>query len=490
MFRCLLLVTVIVAFGCMAPARAQTPPSGFEMAQSLIERMVRVTGRQSSGAGGQVGYGLVTGEETDSRGETVLLVVVPYNVVRDPERPDAVFQPPGVVFASAPQRLHAGEVLAEALVPDRGNLALVTVRKPGSFRAVPAMMADAGTVLPGVPVWQAGLAGAFAAASQAGRLAYQDQAGWLLFDGIDNMAGAIGAAVVSENGVIGLAMGPAPQDPIATRVIPLAFVAMRVRAWGHVWDMSAAGSPGMRGVAAGQAHSALAPAAPAQQGDGAALAPIRVVPLLDAEAAARSSWVPQGAKVSPWFSRGATLFGSPRREAARVGAMPAGRALPEDLWRDGAYDIARKFDGGAWFQIGTSGQDLGFVSGADIVEVWPALRQGGAAGKVVREWRGAGGTQAVLRDAGTAFEIEASLECALARCRRVILFTPPPAEAGAVVPTFQMAPIRGVWRKGERVPVRAMVPRAAIESRGALVLGCAGNAEECPRVTVYPPPLR
>ncbi len=483
MFRCLLLLAVIAALACTAPARAQTPPSGFDMAKSLVGRMVRVTGRQAPGAVGQAGYGLVTGEEANSRGETVLLVVVPYNVVRDPERPGAVFQPPGIVFAGEPLRHYAGEVLAENLPPDRGNLALVSVRKPESFRTVPAMMADAGTVLPGVPVWQAGLAADFAAATAAGRLAYQDQVGWLLFDGIDNTAAAIGAAVVGDHGVIGLAMGPAPQDPVTTRVIPLPFVAMRVRAWGHAWDISAAGSAGARGMTAGPTRYT-----PTRQGDGMALAPIRVVPLLDAEATARSSWVPKGAKVSPWFSRAASLFGSPRREAAMVGVMPAGRYLPEDLWRDGAYDIAQKLDGGAWLHIGTSGQDLGFVSGADIVEVWPALREGGSAGKVVREWTGAGGKPAVLRDAGTSFEIEVGVECALPRCQSAILFTPPPPEAGAVVPTFQMAPLRGVWRKGEMVPLRAMVPRQAIESRGAVLLACAGNQDECPRVTVYPPP--
>ena len=156
-----LLVVAAVALGCAAPARAQTSPAGFEMAKSVIARMVRVTGRQSAAGGGQVGYGLIAGEERNADGETVLLAVVPYNVVRDPAQPGASFQPPGIAFAREPQRFHTGEVLRESLPPDRGNLALVSLRKPAWFHAVPAMMADSGTVLPGVPVWQAGVAGEF-----------------------------------------------------------------------------------------------------------------------------------------------------------------------------------------------------------------------------------------------------------------------------------------------------------------------------------------
>ena len=484
MFRCLLLLA-LAALACIEPAFAQTQPNGFEMARSVVERMVRVTGRQSPGVIGHVGYGLITGEETNARGETVLLVVLPYNIVRDPERPGATFQPPSVAFAAEPLRLYEGELLAENLPPDRGNLALISVRKPEKFLAPPAMMADPGAVLPGVPVWQAGLSSDFSAATNAARLAYQDQVGWLLFDGIDNMTAAIGATVVGDHGVIGLAMGPAPQDPITTRVLPMPFVAMRVRAWGHAWDIASESSPSARGITAGPTRYT-----PTRQGDGMALAPIRVVPLLDAEATARSAWIPRGAKVSPWFSRPANLFGSPRREAAMVGVMPAGRYLPDDLWRDGAYDVLQKLDAGAWFHIGTSGQDLGFVSGADVVEVWPSPGDAASTAKVVRQWTAAGDTPATLRDSGTAFEIEAAVECTLPRCLSAIVFTPPPPEPGSISPTYQMASLRGVWRKGEIVRLRAMLPRKAIETRGALVMACAGTADECPRVTIYPPPAR
>ncbi len=490
--RCLLPGCLLLGFSLLAmltgllsaaSAAAQTQLSGFEMAKAMVDRVVRITGRHSPGVPGQTGYGLIVGEETNARGDQVLVIVAPYSVVHDPERPGTLFEPPSIAFAAEPLRLVTGQLLAEQLPPDRGNIALITVSKPASFRPTQAIMAEPGTVLPGVPVWQAGNSNDFQPTTVSARLAYQDQVGWLLFEGIDNAPAAIGAAMVGEHGLIGLAMGASPQDPIVTRVVPLPFVALRVRAWGHNWDIPVETSPGARGIAVGPTRYNTN-----RQVDGMALAPLSMVPLLPSEATARGSWTPPGAKIYTWREQPARLFGSPRREATVLGVLPAGRYLPDELWRNGAYDIVNKIDGGAWFQVATSGDNLGFVNGSDVVEVWPPLEVAGlSGGKVVREWVAAGGKPALLRDVGTAFELETTAACDRPRCLSTVVFTPAPPEAGSIVPAFQMAPLRGLWRKGDLVSIRALLPRRAVETRDTVIYACVGSDDGCTETRLYPP---
>ncbi len=489
MRRVALLAWLIAPLLAVLPASlatAQTGMSGYDMAKAMVERVVRVTGRQTPGIAGQTGYGLIVGQEANASGETVLVVIVPYTVVRDPERPGTVFQPPALAFSDAPLRLVAATLLPEQLPPERGNLSVLHVAKPATFKAGAAMMADPGSVLPGVPVWQVGNTTDFPPATAAARLAYQDQVGWLLFEGIDNAPVAIGAAVVGEHGLVGLAMGPSPADPIVTRVLPLPFISVRTRAWGHNWDIPLESNAGARGITVGPTRYNNP-----RQADGMALAPINLIPLLAAEASARSSWTPEGAMVSPWYDRATRLFASPRREATVVGVIPAGRYLPEERWRDGAYTVLGKLDGGAWFQVATSGQPLGYVNGSDVVEIWPLLQTAGlGGGKVVREWNGAGGRNALLRDTGTAFELETTAQCNLPRCLSAILYTPAPPQTGAIVPAFQVAPLRGVWHKGDLVSLRALLPRRVIETEGTRLYACLGGEIACTEELIYPPPAR
>ena len=467
-------------------ATAQPAPSGLDLARALTDRIVRVTGRQAPGLPGVKGYGLVVGEETGPGQTKRLVIVVPNDVVREPDHPEIGFLPPLVGFSDATLRGIVATLEPHQLPPDRGNIAVLTVPRPAGYVPRPTTIAGFGNIVPGVPAWQVGNTADFEPIPVPARFAYQDQAGWLLFEGVETGAGTAGAALIGERGVFGLTMGASPNDPDVTRVVPLPYVALRLRAWGRGWDVPFDGE-----TIATELQQRGARASAPLAASPITLSPISVVRMLPADAAARASWVPPGARISPWRLVGARLYGSPRRESAVVGILPAGRALPDELWRQGAYDITYKLDGGAWFLISTSGQDLGYVAGGDIVEVWPPLTTAGlAGGKIVREWTVSGGKTAVLRDVGTAYELETIATCQQARCDTVTLFSPAPPATGAIVPTYQMAPMAGNWHQGDAVSLRATVPRRLIETTGTILQACIANDTQCDPETIYPPGAR
>jgi len=270
-------------------------------------------------------------------------------------------------------------------------------------------------------------------------------------------------------------------------------MAAKFREWGLAWDIMPAGTAA-RTAGAGAASAAASPGAgnlatnatPAPSPPAASPAPpsspfgpVTIVTLLPAELVTRGSWIPPGARVSPWARSGAVLLGAPRKDANRVGEIPAGYLLPQELWSGGAYTIQNRIDNGAWFLLGTPGQPLGYVAGTDVVEVWPAVKPGTPAeGKVVREFPLQGG-KAVLRDAGTHYDMTVSLTCDLAVCDSILFFTPIPPSPGAIVPTFQVPRIAGSWQQHDAADAHVLLPRALVETKGAQLIACFGLENGC-----------
>jgi hypothetical protein len=215
----------------------------------------------------------------------------------------------------------------------------------------------------------------------------------------------------------------------------------------------------------------------------------QIVLLLPAEAAARSAWVPEHARLSPWFERPAPLYAAPRRDSPQVGTMPAGRLLPPRLWFEGAYEIGQKLDGGAWFLARANGKVIGYVEGKDVTEIWPLPAATGlGGGKVLREWTAAGGERGLVRDTGKAFEVESAATCQMDQCDTAVVYTPAPPTPGAIVPSFQAAPLVGSWSRGDMVRLRVQVPRAVVETPDTVLLVCVGHDTDCTQQQILPPP--
>ena len=496
------------------PAVAQTPVTGLQQARNFLDRMVRVFGRQVPGATGEAGYGVIVGEQPGAQGAIMLVIIIPDHLVRDPARPEARFAAPAVVFPADPARAVAAQLLDQHLPPAEGDLAVIIVPKPAGARYRPAAMVNTELILAGAPAWQNGRPTDLVPNAVPGRFALRDRAGWLTYEGLDNAPASQGAAVIGERGLIGILVGPAVPERQLTRVLPVDLIAARLRGWGLPWDLAApegvsaaaqgGGLAAMTGARAGGGLAASAmPAGPvdaqsasssgASPAGAAALqvAPLQIVMLLPAEAAARTSWIPPGAKVSPWSDTPVRLFSSPRRESPQIATVPAGRYLPAPLLSRGAYDIVSKIDGGAWFLLEISGQPIGYASGNDVVEVWPMQQTAGlTGGKVLREWTAAAGQVGVLRDVGNAFELETAVTCKNDLCESIVVYTPPPPEPGAIIPTFQVLGLSGNWKRDDVMALRLLVPRRIVETAGTKLYACVGRDNDCDQQTLLPPPAR
>jgi hypothetical protein len=405
--------------------------------------------------------------------------------VRDPAKPAAIFAPPRVTFYADLSRNVAAVVLDVRLPPDQGDLAVLVVPKVPIPPPQPAVMAGTQALEPGMATWQLGLRGVWMQPSASARYALREPAGWLNFDGLDGSPGSAGGAVITELGLAGMVVGSDPGANRPARVLPAELIAAKFREWGLAWNIlppGAAAPAGTGSVATNATPVQPAPPNPPAAPTEAPSSPfgsINVVALLPAELAARGSWVPPDARVSPWARSGAVLLGAPRKDANRVGELPAGYLLPQDLWSRGAYPIENRIDKGAWFLLGTPGEPLGYVAGTDVVEVWPAAKPDAPAeGKVVREIPLQGG-KAVLRDAGTHYDLTVSLTCELAVCDSILFFTPIPPSPGAIVPTFQVPRIAGSWQQHDTAEAHVLLPRSLVETKGAQLIACFGLDTAC-----------
>lgn len=489
-----LAAALLCGLAVLRPAQAQAPAAlpgmrisaedsrGLQIARDLAPRVVRVTGRRGLGAqaAGEGGYGLIVGEVADDTGGAMLVIVTPDHIVRDPAQPDRRFQPPMVTFrADGAVRQLPAELMADRVAPAAGDLAVIKVPRPSDFRLQRTAMSLTSILLPGSPVWQAGRRNEVAPANQPGVYRHNDADGWMLFDGLENDGVTAGSVVVSSEGIVGMMMGPLERERALSRVASINFIATRVRAWGHAWDIDDPGDDQRVTPSLVRPPGALT---------GLELLPIRLVTLLPSEIATRSSWVPKGARLSTWADAPARLFASPRRDSAVVGSIPAGIHLPQDAWRQGAYEVGQKLDGGAWFLVQTGGDALGWAAGKDVVEIWPPAEVAGmSGGKVVREWTSPAGRPALLRDTGNAFELETSLPCRRPLCNVLLAYTPAPPSAGATVPSFQVQPISGMWREGDTVALRLLLPRRVADARTTRLMGCIGIDEDCAEEALIPP---
>jgi hypothetical protein len=471
-------------------ARAQdSAPRGMQVATAFLDRMVRLTVQPTPDSLGVEGFGFVVGEQRSAEGTLAVIIVTADHLLRDPARGGA---PPYAVYVTFHADLSTSKpavVLTPRLAPDAGDLAVLAMAKPANINFPPAYVADARGLLPGDLVWQDGRSGIWTPAAQAGRFALRDAAGWLLFDGIDGGPAAAGSALLSERGLVGMVVAPTtPGAP--PRALGADTIAAKFSEWGINWALppasaeSAAAKPlasitaGGAAAYGGSAESRQAAAAtpgirpigPRATEAGANAPGLLVEPMAADAARARSSWVPAGARVSPWQDRAASLLAAPRPEAARISALPQGLQLPRTVWLAGAYEVVRKLDGGAWFLLASDGNEIGYASGRDVIELWP-LPAGPPAGRVVRDWVLEADRHAVLRDAGTHYDLSQT-------------FTPMPPAEGAIAPTFWTAPRRGHWRAGEVVPLHVLLPRAVVETPGARLLACIGLDAQCPEVTI------
>ena len=524
-----LAATLLAAATLMQPTplRAQTNPTllaaGRGLVSAFMPRMVRITGGRGTG------YGFIVGSRDAPGGGSRLIIVTADHLVRDPTSKDPP-APVDISFYGNLVLISKAEVLPQHLPPEQGDLAVLLSERPLTASVPLVTMASTPALLPGSPAWEIGRPGSWDSPANPGQFSIRLPSGWLLFDGLDAERGSAGGAVLSPQGLVGMVVGEAAGPAASIRVLPIELIAAKLAEWelktnivspagaatakvaasGGLAALTFSGNDGARLPGAQLTNTMPATAdtdpngvAGSRQPDqiaslAARTANLGLVPLLASETAARRSWVPADAKLSPMGNSSSPLMSSPRREAARIGLLPPGRILPPDVWSLGAYQITDKIDGGAWFLASSNGRPLGYVSGDDMIEIWPAATTP-PAGRVVRDWvlpnpaaaPGSPGKEgperhAVLRDAGTHYDLTLPVVCQIAYCDSVGLYTPPPPLAGAILPSFRVSPMNGSWGQKQAAELHVLLPRRVVETKGTRLMSCIGQGDDCTEQQILP----
>ena len=518
----LLALLSLVAAGVWAPRAAAQPAvqqlgrpgtpaqvsPGLIQAQAFVNRMARIAVVRVDGQTPEEAFGFVAGELAVPGGGTTVLLVTADHFIREPARGGAAPQRISVLIYGDLGHVRPATLLEQRLPPALGDLAVLAVALPTGSGLSPARYMEGHDFVPGSLMWQVGRPGSWQPAAIAGRFSLYDPKGWLTIDGLEAVRGAAGGAVLGARGLAGMMVSDQPEPGGISRVVPADVLAAKFQEWGLPWGLAlpegSTQAPGTASIAGatgsaapsltGQATAAMpapvdAGPSPGRAQGGAQTAgispgparlgpPIAMVPISGTELQARGAWFPPGARVSPWYRRGAVLWAAPRKESTPVSTIPAGRNLPRLVWQSGAYEITQKLDGGAWFLVATAGQVLGYVAGNDLVELWPVPPDPAQAGSVVREW-GPAPLRAVLRDAKTHYDLSAVVTCKREYCSTVQVYTPEPPADGAVVPTFHVPRIDGSWQQKASIRLHVWLPRRVVESKGVRLMACVGRDADC-----------
>ena len=492
--------------------------------------MVRVVGRQVPGGEGVTGYGFVVSLHPTANGAPGLLIAV-----RRPcscairWHPHPVSRPTnGHLLPGNLAHPVAGQLLDAHLPPGQGDLAMIVAPGQVATPFRPVAMADLHALLAGAAAWQSGRAGTWeppiepghfhpAPAIRLAELRWLARRTWRRRGRDPSPRKGLAGMLVSEDA--------AAKAGIPARVLPrrshgrqnpflgpdLGFPPRRrrkpnpkrARIAGHAHHAGRRGRPprcanvhprhaGPRRHrhsnyqaqrrACGKSRSGARPTGPA---------------LHAAElAAARSSWAPPTARppVALGKPAPAPLFALPREDSRRLGALPPGRQLPQPLWESGAYQLQRRLDGGAWFLAGAEGQPIGYVRGADVMELWPPPPANAPppTGKVVQDWvvndqGNANTAHATLRDAGAYDDLTIPVACRREFCNSVMIYTPGPPAPGAIVPTLRILPINGAWRQNAIAMVHVQLPHAVVDTKGVKLMACIGQGTDCDEQQLLPP---
>ena len=99
---------------------------------------------------------------------------------------------------------------------------------------------------------------------------------------------------------------------------------------------------------------------------------------------------------------------------------------------------------------------------------------------------GANTPHATLRDAGAYDDLTIPVACRREFCNSVLVYTPRPPAAGAIVPTLRILPIDGAWPQNAVAVVHVQLPHAVVDTKGVKLMACIGQGADCDEQQLLP----
>jgi hypothetical protein len=197
-----LVLSVALAAAC-APSHAfaqTTPAAGRQAALDFQRNVVRIVPKTPDGQDGPSGFGIVMGERDGK-----LYIATPDHVVRGS---DELGPAPDVIFQTEQGRRYPARRLEELRIPPaQGDLAVVEVARPASFRPASIGIIAAGVVPDAAPVWNIGRGGRWLVPTSPGGFQSLDpQTNHALVEDLPTPPGSSGGAVLTERALLGMTL--------------------------------------------------------------------------------------------------------------------------------------------------------------------------------------------------------------------------------------------------------------------------------------------
>ena len=183
-----------------AQQSALTLSAGRQTALDFQHNVVRIITKTADGQDGPAGFGIVMGER-DGR----LFIATPDHVAR---ASDDVSATPDVIFFAEQGRRYPARRLEELRIPPaQGDLAVIEVARPTTFRPARITIIDPSLVADAAPIWNVGRTERWLVPTSPGGFQGIDvQTNHLMVEDLPTPPGSSGGAVLTDRALLGMTL--------------------------------------------------------------------------------------------------------------------------------------------------------------------------------------------------------------------------------------------------------------------------------------------
>jgi len=184
----------------VAPPATPTTAGGRQTALDFQHNVVRIITKTADGQDGPAGFGIVIGER-DGR----LYIATPDHVARGSD--DLTATPDVIFFAEQGRRYPARRLEELRIPPAQGDLAVLELARPSSFRPARITIIDPGEVPDAAPIWNVGRTERWLVPTSPGGFQGIDvQTNHLMVEDLPTPPGSSGGAVLTDRALLGMTL--------------------------------------------------------------------------------------------------------------------------------------------------------------------------------------------------------------------------------------------------------------------------------------------
>ena len=196
----LVLILALAAPSATLAQQSTAPAGGRQTAIDFQHNVVRIIPKSADGQDAASGFGIVIGERNGR-----LFIATPDHVARGSEDLTAT---PDVIFFAEQGRRYAARRLEELRIPPaQGDLAVIEVERPASFRPARIVIIEPSDVADAAPIWNVGRTERWLVPTSPGGFQGIDvQTNHLMVEDLPTPPGSSGGAVLTDRALLGMTL--------------------------------------------------------------------------------------------------------------------------------------------------------------------------------------------------------------------------------------------------------------------------------------------